>query len=481
MATNPPPDASVNPASASPSVCSPRDLPAVHDVLTAMASLAPDCAAPRPLIPQAARQVLASLRDRLRQGPVPASDLATAAVARATLAELDRLDSDRLRPVINATGIILHTNLGRAPLAESAIAAIDQIARGGVNLELDLASGQRSSRQDAIRAALCQLTGPEAATAVNNNAAATMLALRAVAAGREVVVARGQLIEIGGSFRIPEIMAASGAMLREVGTTNITRLSDYAAAISERTAALLRVHHSNYQIVGHASEPTLADLVKLGHDRGLLVIDDAGSGALCDFAPWGLAGEPLVTASVAAGADLGLFSGDKLLGGPQAGLIVGRADLIRRIEADPLMRALRLDKLVLAALQATLRLWLDPTEAERQIPLLRLVAAAPAQLRARAVALYNALADQPGLTVEVQTDHAYVGGGALPNQELPTWVLALKAAGLPDADLAQRLRLGAPAVVPRVQNGAVLLDLRSVLPEQDEGLLQAVRRAVGGA
>src|SRR5262249_48260470 len=253
-----------------------------------------------------------------------------------------------------ATGIVLHTNLGRAPIAEAAARAAYEAARGYLNLELDLDTGKRSSRQVAIREWVCRLTGAESASAVNNNAAATVIVLRAICQGKEVVISRGQLIEIGGSFRIPEIMAVSGAILREVGTTNITRLSDYERAIGPNTGALLQVHSSNYRISGFTKSVALADLVTLGKKRGLPTIDDVGSGALLDFNRFGFRGEPVARASIAAGADLVLFSGDKLLGGPQAGIIAGRKELIQKIEKDPLMRAFRLDKMTLAALEATL-------------------------------------------------------------------------------------------------------------------------------
>ena len=286
-----------------------------------------------------------------------------------------------LRPVINATGIILHTNLGRAPVAEQAAQAAYDAACGYLNLELDLQTGKRASRQSAIRHWVSLLTGAESATVVNNNAAATVLALRALCQGKEVVISRGQLIEIGGSFRIPEIMAVSGAILKEVGTTNITRLADYQRAIGPNTAALLRVHTSNYAIRGFTESVPLTDLVALGKEQGVLVIDDIGSGALLDFNRFGLQGEPVARDSIAAGADLVLFSGDKLLGGPQAGILAGKKDLIQKIERDPLMRAFRCDKMSLAALEATLRLYLHEEQALRDLPVLRMLGVPLPELR----------------------------------------------------------------------------------------------------
>src|SRR5207253_3598418 len=286
---------------------------------------------------------------------------------------LHRESQPRLRGVINATGIVLHTNLGRAPMAEEAARAAYDAARGYLNLELDLETGKRASRQDAVRDRVCRLTGAESATAVNNNAAATVIVLRALCAGKEVILSRGQLIEIGGSFRIPEIMAVSGAVLREVGTTNITRLADYEKAIGSNTGALMQVHSSNYRISGFTKSVPLADLVGLGKKHSLPVIDDIGSGALIDFSRFGFQGEPVARDSIVAGADLVLFSGDKLLGGPQAGLLAGRRDLIQKIEKDPLMRAFRLDKMTLAALEATLRLYLNEERALQEIPGLRML------------------------------------------------------------------------------------------------------------
>src|SRR5262249_28304200 len=283
-----------------------------------------------------------------------------------------------------ATGIVLHTNLGRAPIAEEAARAAYEAARGYLNLELDLETGKRSSRQSAIREWVCRLTGAESATAVNNNAAATVIALRALCQGREVIISRGQLIEIGGSFRIPEIMGVSGAILREVGTTNITRLADFDRAVGPNTAALMQVHTSNYRVSGFTKSVPLADLVAVGNKHRLLVIDDIGSGALLDFARFGFQGEPIARASIQAGADLVLFSGDKLLGGPQAGILAGRKDLIERIEKDPLMRAFRLDKMTLAALEATLRLYLNEERGLREVPGLRMLGLPLSELHRRA-------------------------------------------------------------------------------------------------
>src|SRR5690242_1000664 len=318
-----------------------RQLPSVNQVLETPAVQALAAAHAHERIVAAVRAELAELRQRVRRGEDLDGHVTPDAVADRVAERLGRDFRPKLRPVINATGIVLHTNLGRAPIAEEAARAAYEAARGYLNLELDLDTGKRSSRQNAIRAWVCRLTGAESATAVNNNAAATVIVLRALCQGKEVVISRGQLIEIGGSFRIPEIMAVSGAVLREVGTTNITRLADYERAVGPATGALMQVHTSNYRVAGFTKQVALADLAALGKKRGLPVFDDVGSGALIDFGRFGFRGEPLARRSLADGADLVLFSGDKLLGGPQAGIIAGRKEHVQKIEKDPLMRAFR--------------------------------------------------------------------------------------------------------------------------------------------
>jgi L-seryl-tRNA(Ser) seleniumtransferase len=427
----------------------------------------------------AVRDELDALRQRVQAGESAADDTSPEAVACRAGQRLLRAVRPKLVPVINATGIVLHTNLGRAPIARFAAEAARHAAGGYLNLELDLDSGKRSSRQDAIREWICRLTGAESATAVNNNAAATVIVLRALAAGKEVVISRGQLIEIGGSFRIPDIMAVSGAILREVGTTNITRLGDYERAIGPNAGALLQVHSSNYRISGFTESVPLADLVSLGRKHNLPVLDDIGSGALVDFSRFGFQGEPVARQSVEAGADLVLFSGDKLLGGPQAGLIAGKKDLVRKIEKDPLMRAFRLDKMTLAALEATLRIYLNEEKALREIPVLRLLGTSLTELQQRAEALAARLAAIPGVAeAVVKEDVAYVGGGSLPDQAMPTRVVELRAKNASVEQLAQRLRTGTPAVMARIRDGKLVLDVRTVFAEQEAGLVEAVARAV---
>jgi L-seryl-tRNA(Ser) seleniumtransferase len=425
------------------------------------------------------RDELARLRSSLATGDALNGQLHAERLAAAVVERLTRDVEPRLREVINATGIVLHTNLGRAPVAESAARAAYEAARGYLDLELDLETGKRSSRQMAVRDWLCRLTGAESATAVNNNAAATVIALRALCAGREVIISRGQLIEIGGSFRIPEIMAVSGAILREVGTTNITRPSDYEKAVGPATGALMRVHTSNYRISGFTKAATLEELVTLGKKHGLPVIDDVGSGALLDFSRFGFSDEPTARESVAAGADLVLFSGDKLLGGPQAGILAGREDLIERIEKDPLMRAFRLDKMTLAALEATLRLYFHEPGALSQIPVLAMLGAPLDKLRQRAENLAAQLHDIKGLrAVRVLEDTAYVGGGSLPDQSMQSWVVEIEAEDMSDGDFAYRLRTAHPSVLGRVRDGRIVLDVRTVFAEQEPDLLEAVRAAL---
>lgn len=454
-----------------------RDLPSMTKLLDAPALVAARERHPQAVITSAARAALDSLRTKLTSGETVA--ISVDALAAEIVAALDSQTAPALRTVINATGVVLHTNLGRSPLHEDAARAAYEAARGYLNLELDLATGKRSSRQGNVRVGLKKITGAESATAVNNCAAATVIALRAVAAGKEVVVSRGQLVEIGGSFRIPEVMAVSGATLREVGTTNITRLSDYERAIGPNTAALMRVHASNYRVRGYTKAVDLPALVELGRKHNLTVIDDAGSGQAVDLTPFGLPGEPLVSASIATGANLVLFSGDKLLGGPQCGVLAGKAELIQKIEKDPLMRAFRLDKMTLAALEATLRLYRDPSTALRTVPTLRMLTTPLAELRRRCESFAQWLRAIPDITVGVREDESFVGGGSLPDVSVPTAVLAIGADGISETELASRLRTGTPAVIGRVQDGRVLLDLRCVFERQEAELLEAVRLAVG--
>jgi L-seryl-tRNA(Ser) seleniumtransferase len=455
-----------------------RNLPAVHEILQLPRVAALEERHAHGAVVEAIRAELTIIRALVAKGQTLNGVCTIESIAEAVEGRLSRDLQPRLRCVINATGIVLHTNLGRAPIAEEAAQAAFEAARGYLNLELDLDTGKRSNRQDPIREWLRRLTGAESATVVNNNAAATVIALRALCQGKEVIVSRGQLIEIGGSFRIPEIMAVSGALMREVGTTNITRLADYEKAIIPNTAALLRVHTSNYCISGFTESVAIADLVALGKKHGLKVIDDIGSGALLDFNRFGFQAEPVARDCIAAGADLVLFSGDKLLGGPQAGILVGKAEWIALIESDPLMRAFRCDKMTLAALEATLRIYLNEEKALCAIPVLHLLSLPLGELRRRAQSMAERLRTMPALaSVECAEDVAYVGGGSLPDQQMKTWVVEVMPHELSDANFAQRLRVGTPAVMARVRDGKLVLDVRTIFPHQIDALVAAIGTA----
>jgi L-seryl-tRNA(Ser) seleniumtransferase len=381
-----------------------------------------------------------------------------------------------LRRVINATGVILHTNLGRAPLSAEAQARLREVAHHYSSLEFDLQRGARGSRQIHVEGLLTRLTGAEAALAVNNNAAAVLLSINTMAEGREVVVSRGELIEIGDSFRIPDVMRKAGAVIREVGTTNRTHLKDYEEAIGERTALLLKVHPSNFRILGFTSEVPLAELVALGRRRGLPVMIDTGSGALIDLTPFGLKGEPTVQEALRSGVDLITFSGDKLLGGPQAGLIVGRRLLIERLRKNPLARAVRIDKLTLAALEATLRGYLEGEKGLGTIPALTMITAPLHEIRERAERVQSGLQAlaHPSIRVTVEEQWSEVGGGALPTEGLPTYCVALETPPIPPQRLEAALRGADPAVVGRIKGEKLLLDVRTVREEEVDLLIGAV-------
>jgi L-seryl-tRNA(Ser) seleniumtransferase len=424
----------------------------------------------------ALRAAAADVRAALAGGDSTLSTEAAVAERVEDLAAIRLSDAFRpsLQPVINATGVIIHTNLGRAPLAESAIDRVAEVARGYSSLEYDLARGARGKRDVHAEALLCRLTGGEAAIVVNNNAAATMLMLAALAAGREVIVSRGELVEIGGGFRIPDVMAQSGAILREVGTTNKTRGSDVAAAINEKTALILRVHPSNFRIEGFTERPSLTELVTLGNKFNIPVAEDLGSGNLgSDLGQtWVRPGsdpvgtEPAVCDSIRDGVDACCFSGDKLLGGPQAGIVVGRSPLIARMRTHPLMRALRVDKMTYAALESTL-IEYAAGRATTTVPVQRMLIASADEIRTRAGALTSALRSVTGWRCEVVPGMSAVGGGSAAGVELPTWLAAIAKDALSADALEARLRLQTPPIVGRIENSRVVLDLRTVLPSQD--------------
>jgi len=383
-----------------------------------------------------------------------------------------------LRRVINATGIVLHTGLGRAPLSEAATEAMLEAAAGYCNLEYDLTTGQRGKRLAHVADLLRSVTTAEGATVLNNNAAATLLILQTFAAGREVIVSRGQLIEIGGSFRLPDVMRASGAVLREVGTTNRTRLADYESSVTDATAIVLRVHPSNFRVTGFVEEVPIEPLVELAHRFGLLAVDDLGSGALFDLTTLGLPAEPHARRSLAAGADLICFSGDKLLGGPQCGIVLGRQALIDQLERNPLMRTYRVDKLTLAALEATLRSYLDPREAAEQVPSLSMLCADTETLAARAQSLCEQLsAALPHERFFVCSDEGFAGGGALPVEPFPTVVVQWRPSAAPVHTVVDALRHADVPIIARVRDDAICFDLRTIRPDEIETLVGSVQSA----
>ncbi len=421
---------------------------------------------------EAIRQALDLARQSILAGQVcPSTD----ELVQVTRVKLETRLRPTLRPVINATGVIIHTNLGRAPLSAEARAAMELAARGYTNLEYDLEAGRRGTRYIHAEELLCQLTGAEAALVVNNNAGAVLLILTTLARGREVIVSRGHLVEIGGGFRLPAVMSQSGARLVEVGTTNRTYIWDYEEAITEETALLMRVHRSNFRLTGFVYEPELSQLVELGEKRGLPVVDDLGSGALLDTSAYGLAHEPMLQESVAQGAALVSASGDKLLGGPQAGIIVGRKDLIAQLKRHPLTRALRVDKTTIAGLQATLLHYLKG-EAEEKIPVWQMIAMPLEAIESRARSWVEKLA-KTGVSARIVEGRSTVGGGSLPGETLPTKLVAIQADS-PD-QLGRHLRAGNPPVIGRIENDLLLLDPRTVRPEEDDVLIETMKRAFG--
>jgi L-seryl-tRNA(Ser) seleniumtransferase len=453
-----------------------RAIPAVERLLASEAFRPLLALNPRPLVVRALQEELSALRAALAAGGPPAGHAADPAWYAARVEErLAQRTRPSLRTVINATGVVLHTNLGRAVLADAARLALDRVARAYSNLEYDLEAGERGSRYEHCAALLTELTGAEAALVVNNNAAALVLALNTLALGREAIVSRGELVEIGDSFRIAEIMARSGARLVEVGATNRTHRRDYEQALSASTGILLKVHRSNFRMSGFTSEVPLAELTGIARARGVPLLNDLGSGLLVDGRGFGLPPEPTATDALRAGADLVTMSGDKLLGGPQAGIVLGRRDLIQQLRRNPLCRALRVDKLTLAALEATLALYRDPAAARREIPTLRMLALGADELAARAQAFAERLR-AGGVAAGTQAGASAVGGGAYPDAVLPTTLVTLDVDAPPDG-LARRLRHGAPPVVARIQEGRVVLDLRTVTPEDEDDLARAVIRA----
>jgi len=438
---------------------------------------------PRQLLKDLVGEFLDLCREEIRAGVVKDESALTFATLAARAGAYVRARSrPHFRRVINATGVVIHTNLGRSILAEEAVAAVAQGCRHYSNLEMDLDTGQRGSRYAHVEKLLCRLTGAEAGLVVNNNAAAVLLVLDTLAKGREVVVSRGQLVEIGGSFRIPEVMKKSGAVLREVGATNRTHLRDYSEAIGADTAMLMKVHTSNYRIIGFHKEVELPELVALGREKGLATFEDLGSGNLFDFSPYGFMPEPTVQQVLKSGVDVVTFSGDKLLGGPQAGVIVGRREYIERIKKNQLNRALRIDKMTLAALEATLRLYLDPEQARRTVPTLAMITAGPDELRARAGRLRRRLSRAlAGLAaVTVKPGFSRVGGGSFPEQDLPTTLVSVAPAGMDVESLRQGLLAADIPVVGRMEDGAFCLDPRTLMDVEFALATEAITAVLAG-
>ncbi|MGA2954392.1 MAG: L-seryl-tRNA(Sec) selenium transferase [Thermodesulfobacteriota bacterium] len=461
-----------------------RTLPAVDELLR-QAQVQPLLKIhSRTLVVESIRKVLEEKRQTIFQSR---DDQEAAAVtltpeqwAAAIEEELAASFRPSLRPVINATGVVLHTNLGRAPLCEDALRNLMEIAGGYSNLEFNLKTGERGSRYEHVEEILCRISGGESALVVNNNAGAVFLALNSLAEGKEVIVSRGQLVEIGGSFRIPDVMRKSGARLVEVGTTNRTHLRDYEQAISGDTALLLKVHTSNFRILGFTAEVPIKDLVALGQAKGVPVMEDLGSGCFLDLSRYGMESEPTVQEAVQAGVEVVTFSGDKLLGGPQAGIILGKKRALDLLKKNPLNRALRIDKLTLAGLESTLRAYLDPDQVLKNLPALSMLTCPLKELEGRAKQVRRKLIKvvSSSCQITLREESSQVGGGALPLQALPTRVLALRPLRISAAVLEERLRKGDTPVIPRVKEEEVLLDLRTVAEEEEEPLLEAVRRAL---
>ena len=461
-----------------------KSLPKIDEVLSVLEKRGTLERAPREKVLEAVRDVVGGIRSAILAGTwdsdrAPTNDYA----ADAASARIERLRDYSLRRVINATGIILHTNLGRAPLCKEALERIVEVSRGYSNLEFDLAAGKRGLRYDHVREILCELTGAEDALVVNNNAAAVLLVLSTVARGREAIVSRGELIEIGGEFRIPEVMERSGAVLREVGATNRTHLSDYEKAISENTALIMKVHTSNFRIVGFTEEVPVPELVALGSRRGIPVMNDLGSGCFLRLEKYGLQREPTVGDAVKEGADVITFSGDKLLGGPQAGIIVGKRELLERIKKNPLNRALRIDKLTLAALEATAKLYLNEHGALaglRSLTALTEPLEAAAR-RARRLLQILKKADLPGVTLTLKKGFSMSGGGSLPTQQIPTVLVALRSEGLSAARIDEKLRALPVPVVARIAEDEILFDPRTLSADELPEVRSALRAVLASS
>lgn len=450
-----------------------RQLPAIENLLNTQEMLDLQDTYARPLVTEALRTVVSDVRISILSGDLAQLPEYTEYAERTRQKIIEKIGA-RMRPVVNATGTITHTNLGRSLLSTAACEAIQQAAQNYVNLEYDLATGKRGHRDRITEPLLQQLTGCEASTVVNNNAAAVLLALQTIARGKEVIVSRGELIEIGGAFRVPDVMAASGALLREVGTTNRTHLRDYDEAINENTGLLLKVHPSNYKILGFTSTPTMEELTELGAQRGIPTMEDLGSGALIDMTAYGLPHEPLVGERIASGVDVVTFSGDKLLGGPQAGLIVGKAEWIEKMRKNPMMRAMRVDKLIIAGLSSTLQLYLTGGPDTAQFPMLNRYTRTIETLQTLAAALKTQLQERFAEKVNIQVSETYgqIGSGALPVETLPSVALVLEPLNISAEMLAAHFRDATVPVIGRIKNDHFWLDLRTIYEREQAWIIE---------
>lgn len=455
-----------------------RLLPSIDELLATqeLSALAEERG--RNLVTDASRDVVMGVREAIVGGDESIDSLCISVrrISEQVVERIDEMFAPSMRYAVNAAGIILHTGLGRAMLSSDAVCAIHDAIRSHCTLAVNSETGQRQSRDVHVADLLCRLTGAEASTVANNNAAATMLILNSLAQGKEVIISRGQLVEIGGSFRMPDVMASSGAVMREVGTTNKTHLKDYASAISENTGAIMRVHHSNYRIIGFHEEPSIQELVELGHQHGIPVIDDIGSGALVDLSHYGLEPEPMVRESVSAGADVVCFSGDKLIGGPQCGIIVGKSEAIRRIKKNSLARALRVGKMTVAGLEATLKLFLVPERLNERHPVYRMMSQSLDELDARAQAMASGVREGLGDLADICVidGGTQIGSGSVPGEMMPTRLVSVKPVEISADTLARRLRYGSPPIFARIHQDSALLDPRTIQPDEDAVVVKAL-------
>jgi L-seryl-tRNA(Ser) seleniumtransferase len=462
--------------SSSDNISSYSSLPSIDDLLRTETAASLVDAVGRGRLTEYARRVVSELRSELKSGSSTVTKEELLALAEEKLATIwQRLRSTGLRRVINATGVVIHTNLGRAPLSDAAKSALVDAA-GYCNVEYDLVTGERGRRGERVETLVCELTGAEDAIVVNNCAAAAYLVLTAFAVGREVVISRGELVEIGGEFRVPDVLSRSGVTLREVGTTNRTKIADYERAVGERTAMILKVHPSNYRIVGFTASPSLTELADLARNKNVLLYEDAGSGALTDLSVIGLGDEPVISKSISEGADLVTFSGDKLLGGPQSGIIVGKSELIETLRKDPLYRALRVSKLIYAALEATLEAYFGEKVLD-QIPVLQMLAVDAAYLEKRAQRLLDSLANLQ-IMAEIVSGRSAVGGGAAPMTQPESPLIALAHSDLSANELEEKLRLAPIPVITRIVDGRVIIDLRTIPEHEESDLVTAIHNAV---